>query len=148
MKKKSEPQNPIYEGLATPYFDDNHQQIFVGDRLHYEYGYDVIVYFNKESNEYLGKLVCGRDHSCKNTPYSLNKGSGYIKSNIISTHPENEYILVCKLGGIRVGDKIPTTMQQYLKVMAYVDGYVMARYKGCIPFVSTIKEFEKKLNNL
>jgi len=61
----------------TGYYDDNKQPIFVGDKLKSEWNYDVIVY--KSGTEYLGKLVCEDNHSCKNIPYSLNKGKGHIK---------------------------------------------------------------------
>jgi hypothetical protein len=40
----------------------------------------------------------------------------------------------------KVGDKIPTTNLDYIKVMAFADNYYMVRYKGCIPFVCTEKE--------
>jgi hypothetical protein len=37
--------------------------------------------------------------------------------------------------------------KHYIKVMAIVDGYVMARYKGCMPFVQGEKEFTKRVEN-
>jgi hypothetical protein len=42
-------------------------------------------------------------------------------------------------------DKFPYPDGSYLKVMAIVDGYVMARNKGCMPFVQTVKEFQKRI---
>jgi len=34
-----------------------------------------------------------------------------------------------------VGNKIPLKNNSYLYIMALVDNYYMARYKGCVPFV-------------
>lgn len=50
--------------------------------------------------------------------------------------------LTTKQREIRAGLRIPVEKMDYIKVMAVVDGYVMARYKGCIPFVVSIKKFE------
>lgn len=47
------------------------------------------------------------------------------------------------VGTFHVGDKIPSKEMGYIKIMAFEDGYVMARYKGCMPWCVTIKEFEK-----
>lgn len=63
--------------VFTRYYDDNKKPIYVGDTLKSEYGYHVIVY--KEGRNYLGKLICEDDNSCKNIPYSLNKGKGHVK---------------------------------------------------------------------
>lgn len=46
-----------------------------------------------------------------------------------------------------VGMKIPHLKYGYLKVMAYADGYYMARYKGCVPFCCTEKELIKRSIN-
>jgi hypothetical protein len=62
----------------TKYFDDNNKPIFVGDRLKSECGYEVTV-VKDEDGDYSGELVCDDNHSCKNIPYSLNKGKGYNK---------------------------------------------------------------------
>lgn len=45
----------------------------------------------------------------------------------------------------KAGDKIPMIIGDYVKVMAIADGYVMARRKGCYPFVCAVKEFDKIL---
>lgn len=63
---------------GTKYLDDNNEKIYVGDTLLSEYGYKVLVVKNG-NNSYSGKLVCDENHPCKNIPYSLNKGKGYIK---------------------------------------------------------------------
>lgn len=48
---------------------------------------------------------------------------------------------------IKVGDKIPTFTNEYIKVMAFTDNYYMVRYKGCVPFVCTKKELIKRIEN-
>lgn len=63
--------------MLTPYFDDNRQQIRVGDILQSIDGYQVKVYKLIESGEYVGKLICESTHSCANIPYCLNKGMGF-----------------------------------------------------------------------
>lgn len=63
----------------TGYYDDNHEPIFVGDTLKSEWNYKVIVV--KDEDGYSGKLLCDDRHSCKNIPYALNNGKGYIKIN-------------------------------------------------------------------
>lgn len=45
----------------------------------------------------------------------------------------------------QVGFKYPHIRMGYLKIMAYSDGYYMARYKGCIPFVAKEAEIAQKL---
>lgn len=62
----------------TGYFDDANNPIFVGDKLKSEWNYEVIVVKDEDGN-YSGKLVCEDSHSCKDIPYALNKGKGYIK---------------------------------------------------------------------
>lgn len=57
---------------------DNKEPIFVGDTLRSEWGYEVIVVEDTEES-YSGKLVCDDTHSCKNIPYSLNRGKGHVK---------------------------------------------------------------------
>lgn len=32
-----------------------------------------------------------------------------------------------------------------LRIMAICEGYVLARFKGCTPFVQSVKDFEKRL---
>lgn len=63
--------------IFTGFYDDNKQPIFVGDKLKNEWDYEVIVV--KDDDDYIGKLVCDDKDSCKNIPYALNKGKGYIK---------------------------------------------------------------------
>ena len=79
QKSKS---NELYTLLAnenfTGFYDDNKQPILVGDKLKSEWGYEVIV-IKDEDGDYSGKLVCDDKHSCKNIPYSLNKGKGHSK---------------------------------------------------------------------
>ena len=51
---------------------------------------------------------------------------------------------------VKVGHKysIINGFGGYLKVMAIIDGYVMARYKGCIPFCESENAFiNRVLNN-
>lgn len=62
----------------TGFFDDNQKPIYVGETLKSEWNYEVVVIDNGDG-EYSGKLVCDENHSCKNIPYALNKGEGYIK---------------------------------------------------------------------
>lgn len=38
------------------------------------------------------------------------------------------------------GDKF-TLPFRVLTIMAVADGYIMCRYKGCMPFVKSVKEF-------
>jgi hypothetical protein len=68
--------------METGYFDDNGQSIYVGDRLKSKWGYEVIVANEKIDGEFVGKLVCDENHSCKDIPYSLNMGMGYYKQGI------------------------------------------------------------------
>lgn len=65
----------------TGYYDDANKPIFVGDKLKSEWGYEVIV-VKDDDGDYSGKLVCGKNHSCRNIPYSLNEGKGHSKINI------------------------------------------------------------------
>jgi len=69
MKKEKE---------STGFFDDNSQPIHVGDTLQSEWNYKVIV-IKDSDGDYTGKLVCDDNHSCKDIPYGLNDGKGYIK---------------------------------------------------------------------
>ena len=63
---------------ATGYFDDNNSPIFIGDILKSEYGYQVVV--TKDEDGFLfGKLICRINHPCRNIPYALNKGEGFVK---------------------------------------------------------------------
>ena len=52
--------------------------INIGDILESKWGYCVLVEMG-EDNELQGKLCCKEEHSCKNIPYALNNGEGYIK---------------------------------------------------------------------
>jgi hypothetical protein len=63
----------------TGYKDNNNNPIFVGDKLKSKWGYEVIVCEYEDKSGYYGKLVCDENHSCKNIPYSLNKGKDHIK---------------------------------------------------------------------
>lgn len=61
----------------TGFYDDNGDMIYVGDHLRSKWSYDVIVIKVREK-EYYGKLVCGPSDSCRDIPYDLNSGEGYI----------------------------------------------------------------------
>ncbi|MCK9574743.1 MAG: hypothetical protein WC979_03195 [Candidatus Pacearchaeota archaeon] len=76
--------------IFTGYIDDNGNQIFTGDRLKSEYGYEVTVV--KDGNDYVGKLICSKSHSCKDIPYSLNNGKGYKKSKPFEKDDEIRFI--------------------------------------------------------
>jgi hypothetical protein len=58
--------------------DDRGNIIYIGDTLKSEWGYSVIVVKDTDGS-FSGKLICEDNHSCKNIPYSLNRGKGYIK---------------------------------------------------------------------
>lgn len=62
--------------MKGKYFDDNNNEITLGDTLNSEWGYKVIVKKEKMGDWY-GQLVCDKRHSCKNIPYALNGGKGY-----------------------------------------------------------------------
>lgn len=40
----------------------------------------------------------------------------------------------------------PGTRLESVKVMAVVDGYVMARRSGCMPFCMSVKDFERRFS--
>ena len=63
--------------VFTGYFDDNGNPIYTGDRLRSKCGYEVVVISNKDG-DYIGKLICDNSHSCKDIPYHLNSGCGYV----------------------------------------------------------------------
>jgi hypothetical protein len=65
--------------IFTGYQDDKGQKIFVGDILLSEWNYLVMVYQDKDNYSFVGSLICEIEHSCRNIPYSLNSGQGYIK---------------------------------------------------------------------
>lgn len=43
--------------------------------------------------------------------------------------------------------KYVTVKKTDLRIMAFAEGYYMARYKGCMPFVCNEQELEKRLKN-
>lgn len=45
------------------------------------------------------------------------------------------------------GQKFMLPDGDYIKIMAIVDNYVMARRNGCIPFVKSCKEFDLFIKN-
>jgi len=51
------------------------------------------------------------------------------------------------IGNVYVGDKIPVKTWTWIKVMAYVDGYVMGRYKGCMAFADSLEAFKKRVQS-
>jgi hypothetical protein len=62
----------------TGFYDENRSKIYLYDKLRSEWNYDVIVH-KDENGDYYGKLVCDKNHSCKDIPYALNSGKGHIK---------------------------------------------------------------------
>ena len=57
--------------------------------------------------------------------------------------------LTTKIGVIKPGMKIPVTYaghSSYIKYMAICEGYIMARWKGAIPFVDDVKGFLDRIN--
>jgi len=62
----------------TGFLDDNNKPIFLNDKLKSEWGYEIIVNVDSDG-DYYGQLVCDNNHSCKNIPYSLNEGKGFLK---------------------------------------------------------------------
>ena len=64
---------------STGLFDDSKNPIFVGDTLKSEHGYEVVV--SELEGNFFGRLVCEDTHACKDIPYSLNGGKGYLKVN-------------------------------------------------------------------
>jgi hypothetical protein len=42
-------------------------------------------------------------------------------------------------------DQTFATVPLPLRILAIAEGYVMARFKGCHPFVETMEKFEKRL---
>lgn len=63
--------------MFTGFYDDNKKGIFLGDILLSKYGYKVIV--KSDKNGFYGQLVCKDSHSCKDIPYALNSGKGFLK---------------------------------------------------------------------
>lgn len=53
-------------------FDKNGIPLQVGDKVHNDWGYDLVVYRGEDGNLY-GRLVCDDDHPCKDIPYALNE---------------------------------------------------------------------------
>ena len=66
----------------TGFFDENEFPIYVGDILYCTDGYDVLV-CEDDDNHFYGSLICEIGHSCRDIPYSLNKGQGHV---IIAYH--------------------------------------------------------------
>lgn len=50
--------------------DKNGKQLKPGDRVHNDWGYDLIIKQWK-NGEYYGKLICEKTHSCRNITYSI-----------------------------------------------------------------------------
>lgn len=65
------------ENKFTGLYDENKEPIFVGDKLHNKYGYDVTVVIS--DGNFYGKLICEDSHPCKDIPYALNGGMDYVK---------------------------------------------------------------------
>jgi xanthosine utilization system XapX-like protein len=62
-------------------------------------------------------------------------------------YPAPQPVVVMGVKSFYVGDKIPVK-ETYIKIMSFVDGYVTWRYKGCVPSVCSIKEFESRIKKL
>lgn len=60
--------------------DDKGEEIGIDDILMSEYGYKVLVC--KDKNGYYGSLICEIGNSCRNIPYALNGGKGYVKLSV------------------------------------------------------------------
>ena len=45
-----------------------------------------------------------------------------------------------------VGQKILTKHNHNIKIMAIVDGYVMAKYSRCMPFCDSLDDFKKRVD--
>ena len=56
---------------STGYKDKNGKEIFVGNTLKCDYGYNIVV-FENEVGEFVGKLICEPNHVCANMSYHLN----------------------------------------------------------------------------
>ena len=69
----------MQEVIFTGFFDEEGSAIFVGDILLSEYEYTVTVCFDEEDNSFYGSLNCEIGHSCRDIPYALNNGKGYLK---------------------------------------------------------------------
>lgn len=69
----------MQEIVFTGFFDEHGSAIFVGDILLSEYGYTVTVCLDEDDNSFYGSLNCEINHSCRDIPYALNAGKGYIK---------------------------------------------------------------------
>lgn len=52
-------------------YDKNGKLLRVGDVVHDDYGFDLIVQYDKKREEYYGKLVCDESDSCYDIPYFL-----------------------------------------------------------------------------
>ena len=50
--------------------DKNGTPLNVGDKVHNDWGYDLIIKRN-EYDEYYGQLVCNETHSCHDIPYAI-----------------------------------------------------------------------------
>lgn len=79
-------QTPVFTG----FIDEEGNAIYVGDILSSEYGYTITVCCDKEDNIFYGSLNCEIGHSCRNIPYALNNGHGYIKVYGYRTSENND----------------------------------------------------------
>lgn len=70
--------------ISTGFYDKNGTEIFVGDILWSEYGFSVTVCQDLDDSSFYGSLNCEIGHSCRDIPYSLNNGSGYVKMTLPS----------------------------------------------------------------
>lgn len=64
-------------GFYTEFSDDTGIPISVGDILNSKDGYSVMVCMDKDGGFY-GSLICEIGDSCRDIPYTLNGGRGYI----------------------------------------------------------------------
>ena len=78
-------QNQMFTGL----FDDSGSAIYVGDILSSGDGFSVTVCQREDDNSFYGSLNCEIGHSCRDIPYALNGGQGYVKVYGVVTHEDD-----------------------------------------------------------
>ena len=64
--------------METGYRDDVGRKIMVGDILANVDGYRVLVCYDGYTGKFYGSLICRLGDSCRDIPYALNKGEGFL----------------------------------------------------------------------
>lgn len=64
----------IYTGMK----DISRRKIYVGDILESNNEFFVLVCQNPKNKSFYGSLICELGDSCRNIPYDLNNGNGYL----------------------------------------------------------------------